>query len=99
MEFNISGLIFDVNKSAGLSGIISVDSDGVVGRGITKGSLAFGRAGVRFLGQGNPIGEIAAEGAESVLSDASRIDDAKYGDLVTVFTSPQDLYIRVEKTF
>ncbi len=99
LEFEIQGLVFDLQKTAGLIGIISADSTMIVERSTSKGLLAAGGEVVNQLGQGSLVGAAGSAAADSLLNDTGNVIEEKTRLKQTIRSSPQHLLIRVEETF
>lgn len=97
VEFRISALCFDLQKVAGLNGIVSVDEKAVANKGLQRGVLSALRTAATSV---NGSGSIAAQGiqgaADSVLSDTGHAADLSAGPIYTIFVAPQTMLVRVD---
>ena len=98
-EFVIKGLVFDLQKTAGLNGIISADSEMIVERSTSKGVLAAGAAAAENIAGGSIVGSAASGAAESLLKDSAEVVNESKTLKQTIRSVPQTLLIRVEETF
>lgn len=98
-EFEIQGLVFDLNQTAGLDGKVSVDSEMIVERSTSKGVLAAGGAVAESLAQNSLVGIAGSAAAESLLEDSSGAVEKSKTLKQNIRTTPQKLLIRIEETF
>lgn len=98
-EFLMRGLVFDLNKTAGLIGTVTTDSGMIVERSTSKGALAAGGAVAEQLAGDNLVGAAGKAAAESLLEDSSEAVERSKTLKQTIRTVPQKLLIRVEETF
>lgn len=98
-EFKMTGLIYDLQKVSGLTGIINIDNDSIVKRGTGKGLLAAAQGAARTMAGGNAVASAGSAGLDSVLQDESRIVDQSTEQKLTIYVAPQPVLIRVEETF
>jgi len=98
-EFKIKGLVFDLNQTAGLDGIVSTDSEMIVERSGSKGALAAGGAVADQLAGNSLVGAASSAAAESLLEDSAEAVTRSKTLKQNIRTRPQTLLIRVEETF
>lgn len=98
-EFKVRGLIFDTNKVSGLRGIIDTDENMIAQNSLNTGLLAFGGAAAKEVSKVNPIGSALGDGLGSVITDSRKAAKAGQVDIVTIYVSPQDLFIRFDESF
>jgi hypothetical protein len=98
LEFEMRGLVFDPQRTPGLSGIFVLDKKQVAANGAAKGALAAVGAAVGQLG-GGAAGAATNAATQSVLSDTSQASDFNNGLQAVIYVSPQSLLIRVERQF
>lgn len=99
LEFQMLGLVFDLQRVSGIQGVIATDSTAMVNRGASKGLLAAGGEAAKSLAGANPLGAAGSAAAESILSESERAVEDATRPQVTIHVSPQTLLIRVEETF
>ena len=97
LEFAMTGLIFDMSKVSGLSGIITGDTEASIKRGASKGALAAVGAAASAL-QG-PLARAGGAAVGSVASDTERVVDETTEQQLTAYVAAQPVLIRIEESF
>ena len=99
-EFTIICSVSDItiNKQLGLVGAITTDEK-IIQRSLAAGSFAAGKSVVNSLG-GNIAAEVAGAVADTALGEKEALSDASLREAsFVILVSPQDVYIRVDKSF
>ena len=98
-EFKISAWCFDLQKVAGLNGIVNVDEKAVANKGLQRGVLSALRTAATSVTGGNTIAAQGVQGAaDSVLNDTRQAADQAAGPIYTIFVAPQTMLIRVDES-
>lgn len=97
LEFTMTGLIFDMSKVSGLSGIITGDTEASIKRGASKGALAAIGAAVGALT--GPLARAGGAAVGSVASDTERVVDETTEQQLTAYVAAQPVLIRIEESF
>lgn len=99
-EFTIICSVADItiNKQLGLVGAITTDEK-IIQRSIAAGTFAAGKSVVSSL-SGNIAAEVAGAVADTALGEKEAQSDASLRKATfVILVSPQDVYIRVDKSF
>lgn len=100
-EFTLSATVTDTttNKLAGLTGAITTDNK-MMKRSLTTGAFAAGSEIIKSTPGVSVLGQAATTAASTALSETESETDAKLGDAkFVIFVNPQDVLIRVDRTF
>ena len=98
IEFEMRGIVFDPQKTPGLSGIFVLDKEQVASNGAVQGALAAVSAAASQL-SGGAAGAATSAATQSVINDTSNASAFNNGQQAIIYVSPQPLLIRVEKQF
>ena len=99
-EFDLEAQAYDDQDVAGLSGIVEDKSKEIMRAGVNKGLLAAGKGALQSMTAGKGvIGSAAATGGGAVLSDVGTRQDATTDSGIIIYSYPQPVRIRVQKTF
>jgi len=99
-EFTIMCSVTDItiNKQLGLVGAITTDEK-IIQRSLAAGTFAAGKSVVNSL-SGNVAAEVAGAVADTALGEKEAQSDASLREATfVILVSPQDVYIRVDKSF
>jgi Bacterial conjugation TrbI-like protein len=100
VEFTVRASCFDLQKQAGLNGVVSFDEKAVVNTGVQKGTLAALRSVARNMaGTTGAVVAGASGAADSVLNDASQAAEQIASSPYTIYVAPQDILVRVDESF
>jgi len=99
-EFNLRASCYDLQRLAGLNGVVSVDEKAVVKKGIQTGVINTLRtaAAQSMTGSTNAVLAGVSGATDSVLNDHSQIADQSNAPAYTIYVSPQELLIRLDDT-
>ncbi len=100
-EFSFTATVTDIttNKLAGLTGAITTDKK-MMKRSLATGAFAAGNEVLKATPGVSVLGQAASSAAGAALSETQSEADATLGDAqFVIFVNPQDVFIRVDKTF
>ena len=101
VEFEIFATVTDIstNKLAGLTGAITTDNK-MMKRSVATGAFAAGSEILKTAPGVSVLGQAATTAASSALSEKQSETDANLGDAqFVIYVNPQEVFIRVDKTF
>jgi len=100
-EFTLSATVTDIttNKLAGLTGAITTDNK-MMKRSLATGAFAAGGEVIKSAPGVSILGQAATTAASTALTEKQSETEADLGDpKFVIFVNPQDVFIRVDKTF
>ena len=98
-EFKLNAIVLDINNAAGLVGAVSTDGK-TTKRSLAAGVFGVGEALMPMLNDGSAIGAGVEAAAENALEEKETETDVTLNKpSYIIYVNPQEIKIRVEKTF
>ncbi len=98
-EIELSGLVYDSVKVAGLQGIIVENGSSAVQSGFKTGLISAGQTLINQASKGALGAEIITSTTDSIADNKLSTVDAEKAVPYTVHVSPQPVYIQIQQTF
>jgi len=98
-EITLSGIVYDLQKQAGLVGIIEDNSLKNSGRGLERGLLRGAGNALTSLAGGSVASDVVESTVDVISSDKISVLDQQKAQSYTIYVAKQNLFVQINKTF